>query len=279
MKFIEKDSLKTLAGNLLLWKRLVTGFVFLFLIHSWYSGMMLVHVWDSPFVYKGADPSYWLIELLRVPAMICSNATGAWLFSVLLLASFFLSFVFVKRRWPVIVAGSLLLIYQLVFNYKIGYHTHHLFGFQFALFPFYFGEKLFPLALGLSRILTCLAYFFAGFFKVIGGVWKGNSFAHILENQHGAYFYFEPDSWRAVLAGFFVAHPFMAQLMLWAAMLLQLSFAVGLFTNRFNWILALFILMFHLMDWWLMNLGVFMGMCAMMWLLLYQSKSVGKALQ
>jgi hypothetical protein len=63
-----------------------------------------------------------------------------------------------------------------------------------------------------------------------------------------------------------------------SAMLVQLSFAIGLFTRRFNILLAVSIVVFHVMDWFLMNLGVFMGMTVLVWLLLYQApKSVEKA--
>lgn len=262
------------AGDVWFWKRLVLSFVLISLLYFWYSSMMLQHVYDSPFNYKGADMTYWLIDAIGIRTILTSSHFVSFLFSCVLILSFVAALLWVEKRWLTIVAGFLLLIYQVVFNMKIGYHTHHLFGFQFALLPFYFGSKLFPHALGLARILTCLAYFFAGFFKLYQKAWLvPDSFSHILENQHAAYFYFNPNNLRSSVCKIIIEHPGLGYAFFVSAMLLQLSFVVGLFTNKFNRLLALFILMFHLMDWFLMNLGVFMGMTVLMWVLLFKEKS------
>jgi hypothetical protein len=50
------------------------------------------------------------------------------------------------------------------------------------------------------------------------------------------------------------------------AILLQLAFVIGFFTKRCDKLLAVFLLVFHLMDWLIMNLGIFMGMCIMAYL-------------
>lgn len=262
------------AGNLWLWKRLVLTFVLLSLLYFWYSSMMLHHVYDSPFKYKGADMTYWFFDSIGVPTILTGSKFLSFSFSCLLVLSFAVALLWIENRWLTILAGLLLLIYQVVFNMKIGYHTHHLFGFQFALLPFYFSKKTFPQALGLARTLTCLSYFFAGFFKLYQKAWLvPDSFAHVLENQHAAYFYFNPNDLRSVVCKTIIEHPVIGYAFFVSAMLLQLSFAIGLFTNKYNRILALFILLFHVMDWFLMNLGVFMGMTVLMWVLLYKEKS------
>ncbi|MFM6984910.1 MAG: hypothetical protein ACKOXF_12305 [Chitinophagaceae bacterium] len=254
------------------WQRLVFASVALALVYFWYSGMMLHHVWDSPFNYKGADISYWLYSSTKLTKIILASEQSALVFSFILIGLFIANVIWVKQPLLSILAGVCLLIYQIQFNMKIGYHTHHLFGFQFALFPFYVPQVTFPAALALARILTCLAYFFAGFFKLYHGAWLYiDSYANVLKNQHAAWYYFHQTGWRTDATLYMIEHPMLGWGLFMSAMLMQLSFAVGLITKRFNVWLALGIVLFHIMDWFLMNLGVFMGMTVLVWLLLYQA--------
>lgn len=249
------------------WKRIVLGFISICLIWYWYSGMMLHHIADSPFKYKGADPAYWLVYFIQIDRLILFNNNSALIFSCLLTLSFIAAAFFVHNRALAILAGVLLLLYQILFNMKLGYHTHHLYGLQFAMLPFYFGKERFVTMCGFARFMVCLTYFFAGFFKLAGKGWSEiSSFSNTLQNQHAAYFYFESDSLRTIGASWLSSNVNIAFVFFCIAMLMQLSFISGFFTRKFDRWLALFLIAFHVMDWYLMNLGVFMGMCIMAYL-------------
>ena len=253
------------------WKRAVLLFVAAAMCWFWYSGMMLQHVWDSPFQYRGADPAYWLLSASGLPSLILYSEWTAWGFSVALIGLLLLAALFAEQRGFAIAAGLLLLLYQLLFNYKIGYHTHHLYGFQFAMLPFYFKPEMFSVSASFARIMACLTYFFAGFFKLIGGGWLHiDSFSNTLQNQHAASLYFYPDALRSKLVFFMIQHTTLSGIVFISAMLLQLSFAAGLFSRRIDRWLVFFILTFHAMDWFLMNLGVFMGMTVMVYLFIQE---------
>jgi hypothetical protein len=103
-----------------------------------------------------------------------------------------------------------------------------------------------------------------------------DSYANVLKNQHAACYYFNQDGLRTGVTEYIIQHPFLGWSLFVSAMLMQLSFALGIFTRRFNVWLALGILIFHLMDWFLMNLGVFMGMTVLVWLLLYQGPKLSE---
>jgi hypothetical protein len=258
-------------ADVLFWKRLVLSFITLALLYFWYSGMMLHHVYDSPFYYKGADITYWMFYWLQVPQLVLGSESAAWIFDLLLILGFISSIAFIDKRGFTIISGILLIVYQVLFNYKIGYHTHHLYGFQFALLPFYFSRGTFGLATRFAGILACCSYAFAGFSKLYHKGWLVfNSFSDILQNQHAGYFYLQQEHWRSALGLWLIGHPLIGYLFFGGAMLLQLSFAIGILTVRWNVVFALFIVLFHLMDWWLMNLGVFMSMTVMAWLFLYK---------
>jgi len=270
------DKIRRRFADAVFWKQCVLSVIALALIYFWYSGMMLHHVYDSPFQYKGSDITYWMFHWLRIPHLVLYNGLTAMVFDILLILSFISSIAFIDKRGFTIVSGIFILVYQVLFNYKIGYPTHHLFGFHFALLPFYFKKDLFQLSVRFAGILSCLAYAFAGFSKLYHKGWMVyHSFSDILQSQHAAYFYFHPEALRTKFCLWMIEHPGMGFTFFLSAMILQLSFIAGLFTRRYNKLLALFIVLFHLMDWWLMNLGVFMGMTVMAWLFLYKEKVVG----
>jgi len=120
---------------------------------------------------------------------------------------------------------------------------------------------MYKTSLSLASTLICLSYFFAGAFKVWHGAWNSpESMAYILENQLSAYQYFYPDGVRSQFANLIYEHKWIGHTMLVSAIILQLSFFVGLIFNSIPRVLAFFLLAFHLMDWFMMNLGVFMCM-------------------
>jgi hypothetical protein len=264
------ERIRTYFGDMIFWKRLVLSVITLALVYFWYSGMMLHHLHDSPFQYKGADVTYWLMYWSGLPKLVLMNEATATVFDLGLVLSFIFSIAFIEKRGFTILSGLMLILYQLLFNFKLGYHTHHLFGFHFALLPFYFKRELFHQATRFAGILSCLSYVFAGFFKFLHQAWMvGDSFSNVLQNQHSAYLYLQPGTFRSHTVLWLIQHPGVGHAFFISAMILQMSFAVGLVTTRFNKVLASFIVLFHLMDWYLMNLGVFMGMTTMVWLFLY----------
>jgi hypothetical protein len=96
------------------------------------------------------------------------------------------------------------------------------------------------------------------------------SFSAVLSNQHAAYFYFNPNSLRTIISQWIIQHPFVGLLFFGTSMLLQLSFFIGFWTRKYDKWLVKGIVVFHIMDWFLMNLGVFLSMISLVWLFLYQ---------
>ncbi len=248
------------------WKHLVLCLIGLELVYLHYSGLSLHQLFNSPFHYKGLDPSYWLMESIGLP-LIFKTFYGIVAFEIALFLSLLLAIVQAQKTIWTIVFGLLLLSYQLLFNYKLGYHTHHLFGLQFALFPFYFKQNKALLTFNFSRFMVCMTYFMAGVFKVFGGAYlQSDNLVNTLQSQHAAYWYFYPNSLRIQVLEWCMQHVGFSHAVFVLAILLQLAFVIGFFTKRCDKLLAVFLLVFHLMDWLLMNLGIFMGMCIMAYL-------------
>ena len=249
------------------WKLLVLGLVAVDLFYLFYSGLSIHQLFDSPFHYKGLDPTFWLLEGSGLVNLICSNSQSAYLFEGMLFLCLCLSIFFIKQRIWVILFGLFLLVYQIVFNYKLGYHTHHLYGLQFALFPFYFKADNRAIAFNFSRFMLCLTYFMAGLFKLIGAAYMhADNLSNTLQSQHAAYWYFYPNGSRISWLQFLMAHPYISNGLFVMAVVMQLAFVIGFFTKRWDRLLMVCLCLFHLMDWALMNLGIFMGMCIMAYL-------------
>lgn len=265
---------ESLVYQPLFWKRCVLVFITVSLFWYWYSGLMVFDVWDSPFNYKGADLTYWLVDLTGIPKLICTSLISAYGFCFVLILSFIASIFFIQSRVLTIIAGILLLIYQIVLNMKLGYHTHHLFPYQFALLPFYCNIKIFHISSAFARILVCLTYFFAGIFKLKGLAWLDtHSFSNTIQNQLSAYFYFNPDDFRSIFALTLSHYPIICWVLFGMAMCLQLSFFLGFISRKYDKMFVFFILIFHLMDWFLMNLGVFMSMTILCYLFIIQRRT------
>ncbi len=247
--------------NIVFFKRLILGFIAFAMLWFQFSGLGLHHVWNAPFSFLSNDISYFLVYGLQLPKLVFYNFYTAMVFDVVLFGSVILAFVFSKNRAYTIFLGVFLLLYHILLNSKLGYHAHHLFGIHFALFPFYFKEKSYEPALYLSRFLICLTYFFAGFFKLIGKGWSLlSSFSEIYQNQHAATHFFYPNGLSIQFGSFLQNHLYIGWMLFVGAMFLQLSFVIGFFTQKWDKYLAFFIIAFHLSDWFLMNLGIFITM-------------------
>ena len=257
------------AFSIAFYRSIVLAFITLLIMWFWYSGLMIHHIWDSPFNYKAADPIYYLLDSLWISKLVLYNSNSALLFDGLLVVSLLASLVFYKNQFFVRLTAILLLVYQVLLNTKMGYHAHHLFALHFALLPFWVKPKHFVPAFMLARNLACLTYFTAGFFKLYHGAWLSmESFSAVLSNQHAAYFYFNPKALRTIISQLITQNPFVGLLFFGTSMLLQLSFFIGFWTRKYDKWFVLGIVVFHLMDWFLMNLGIFMGMCIMSYLFL-----------
>lgn len=253
------------------YKSILLTFITLLIMWFWYSGLMIHHVWDSPFNYKAADPIYYLLDTLWISKLVLYNSNSALVFDGLLIVSLLASLIFPNRLIFVRFTAVLLLIYHVLLNTKMGYHAHHLFALHFALVPFWVNSKHFVPAFLLSRNLACLTYFTAGFFKLYHGAWLSmESFSAVLSNQHAAYFYFNPNTLRTIISQWIIQNPSVGLLFFGTSMLLQLSFFIGFWTKKYDKLLVMGIVVFHLMDWFLMNLGVFLSMISLVWLFLYQ---------
>ena len=259
------------AFSIAFYRSIVLAFISLLIMWFWYSGLMIHHIWDSPFNYKAADPIYYLLDSLWISKLVLYNSNSALLFDGLLVVSLLASLVFYKNLFFVRLTAILLLVYQVLLNTKMGYHAHHLFALHFALVPFWVKPKHFVPAFMLARNLACLTYFTAGFFKLYHGAWLSmESFSAVLSNQHAAYFYFNPNALRTIISQWIIQHPFVGLLFFGTSMLLQLSFFIGFWTRKYDKWFVIGIVVFHLMDWFLMNLGVFLSMISLVWLFLYQ---------
>ncbi len=255
------------------WKRIVIGIIGIAYFYFFSHGMAISHVYDSPFQFKGGDITYWLVSFTQLLRIIVYNYYSAFYFDLIIFLTLISSFIFTKKRWLTGLLGLLMLIYHILFNYKIGYHAHYLFGFHVALFPFYFHQNLFNWAVGFARIIVCLNYASSGFFKILHKAWAfPDNFSNLLQGQHAGFMYFNPNSLQTKIYAWLIDNPLIGYGILLSAIALQLSFLAVILINKYNKIIFIFLILFHVSDWFLMNLGIFMCFLPMAWVFVYDNK-------
>lgn len=231
------------------------------------SGVSYSFLHGATMKVVNVDFSYWFVNLLQFPDLVSHShfiAVGLDSLTVLLLAYAILH---PGKTWVFRILFILLLLFYITFN---TYHTHPniQLGYALILFPFCFKRAdLFDIAWNFLRYYLLFFYFFAGIYKFIGGgIYELNLMPWFLESQNAPYFYLHPSSWRQEIIRWLILHPHIAWSLYMLAALFESATLVGFFTRRLDRILFILLVLFHLANWFLMDIAPF-GMIAFLLLL------------
>lgn len=180
-----------------------TGLVSFFLRHHWMSALFDITLFFSPIMYL---------------------VTG--------------------RRFFVVLFTLLTLFYFLAYNVTAFHHYHGLFAIVVVTTPFWTtSEKRFNLLWEAARYYWLYVFTSAALWKIFrGSVFYGEQLSNILKQQQLDLLLQQPESIRAQTSQYLIIHPNVSHVVLMANVLVQLSFAVGFFTKKFD--TALFVLSF-----------------------------------
>ena len=235
-------------------QRIVFMFFLLVFAVNYVSDVSL-HQLKSPILkYPGIDRTYWLFGLSGMPQFLAGNYITALILDIgLILAAAGACVFAASNRFPIL----FILLYGLYFLTAAFYTGHYNnVGVLFMAIPFIVkGESRF------ANFFSAIRYYFL-FIMVSAAVWKlfrgtlfdVEHFSNVLKAQHVEYFIFNQDSWRPTVLFYLINHPQVAYLCWLGLFLLQVSFAIGLFTGKFDrWLLLVYFL-FYLGSFFLMNI-------------------------
>lgn len=216
-----------------------------------------MHQFEAPVLsYPSINLTYWLFLLLQIPQFLTSNFFIALIADIILLSScicliiwpkkYFLAIIFTIGYWLNYMG------YCLVNAYQPSVYAPLL-----VCLPAMFKQSLnFSLCFWAVRLWACFLYFEAGFLKVLrGGIFHLHQMVNSIKLTLSLYLAQVPvDSINLDIKYFLIAYPVFAQSLYIAATVLELTFLIGFFTRKFDWLLLSLFLLFHSTNQYILNM-------------------------
>lgn len=151
------------------------------------------------------------------------------------------------------------LIYFFSFNIITGHHYHGLVGLLVISVPFWFKNEIkFRLAWEGARYYLLYIFASAALWKISrGSVFHPEQLSAILSSQQLDYLLQNSGTLKARALSYLIAHPSFSHYLLLLNTMLQLSFVVGFFTKRFDFVLVILAVAFTLFNYVVMGIWSF----------------------
>lgn len=229
------------------------------LVFKWYNDMLLYQQ-QPAFIYNTFDIVSWLFLQTHIPQWLLSTKHFLAFDLVYYTAPLFLLLSAYKKVKLITSAALYLLIVnwiylQTYFLYPISSYTIFV---VWLIFPILFlvkNETTFAL------VFDGIRYFFLYFF-LSAGIWKfrnGGAFSHeqlsaILLDQHKEMLTNSPDYWMSYLYQWLINNIAVSYALYIVVTLMELSFAIGFFTKRFDKVFIGIYFIFLLADYFIMRI-------------------------
>jgi hypothetical protein len=181
------------------------------------------------------DNTYWLLHLLGIPYFTTHSVIGSAFLDLLLFALPVVVIMTPQRRPFAVLFTILAVIYQVTISTYSMHHYHSLIGLIILSVPFWFEGQRFTMLWQAARYYLFFIFTSAAIWKLCrGSVFVEGDMSTILMSQHAQYLYDYPSAYLAQIRSYLISHPQQSQWLLIGTMLMQLSFAGGFLTRRFD---------------------------------------------
>lgn len=210
---------------------------------------------NTPVLFQQTEVFYKLFHASGITQYIVGHYIIAAAFDVCLFFSAFF-FIITRERILAVVFWLLTLIYFLSFNIITGHHYHGLVGVLVITIPFFSkSEKRFDFLWQAVRYYLLYVFASAALWKILrGSAFNVEQLSSILKAQQLDLLLQNPDSLRAAISSYLIAHPTTAHYVLLINVALQLFFITGFFTKRFDSILLLLSIIFVVANYFVMSI-------------------------
>ena len=234
----------------------VFGSCLLLLLFRIFMGGGIHHFVSAPLIYPANDFTYWLFHCLRIPEFITYSKITAWSFQAALLICCGICMAFRGNRWVVVLFIILLFSYLITYNSYAGHHYHGLFGMLIISLPFLTIEpKRFTFLWKAVRIYLIFIFVSAAYWKIFrGAVFDGAHLSEILKSENVLFLMQQPHSLRGEVLSRLISNPDISSVIFKSLVILQLSFAVALFTRKFDLVLLICLVLFVVVNYLLMGM-------------------------
>lgn len=236
---------------------------YLLLLFKWWNGMLLFQL-QPAFFYVRPDISSWIFMQTGLHQWVFNNNTGAITADIIfytLPLAYLIVFLFFNRYAT---AGALLML-VLNWAYVECYALYPVISIKIHLawlfFPLLFLVRK-PLTFSLLfeglRYFLIFLFFSAGIWKIVrGGVWNVEQMSGVLLDQHAAQLANSPEYWQTRFYLWMIRHSLVSYLLYAATCVLQLCFAVGFFTKKYDRWLAVGSITFLVLNYFVMRICFF----------------------
>jgi len=252
------------------WANVLLGSTLAVLLWRFASGALLSQIGSNPVIFNDREWMYQLFIASGIPALLTSGSIVSALFDVVLVSLPILFLVTLRPIWAILFT-IIFSLYFLTFNVVTGHHYHGLVGVLVITIPFWFvnNQERFALMLDGSRYYLLYIFSSAAMWKILrGSAFYPLQLTNILKAQQLDLLLQHPDSFKAVIVRYLIAHPDVSHMLLLLVVAIQLSFAVGFFTRKADKFLLLLLLLFFTGNYFVMGIFSF-ELIVMGWLLWY----------
>ncbi len=190
-----------------------------------------------------------------IPQFVTSNPLIASLFDVSLLVCA-IGLLLSSKRIFAFLFSAVVLIYFLTYNVVSGHHYHGMAGLLVMSMVFWFKkEEKFNLVWDGARYYLLYIFVSAALWKIFrGSAFYNEQLSNILMGQQIDMLLQNPDNFKSKIAAYLISHPSTSHLVLLGNVLLQLIFAVGFFTKKFDRVLLVLFVLFCVMNYLVMSI-------------------------
>ena len=225
------------------------------LIFHFYTNTLLHQLCSPVFVFPEADNIYWVFQLLNIPKFLVSNYWIALSFDSLFFLFAILSLIYRNNRVFPILFWIFLITYFIFLNTFLCHHVHMLVGLIFITIPFMVDKKHFAFLWDGVRYYALFIYVSSALWKIFrGNLFDDEHFSNILHEQSINLLSVSPSDFRAGLIQYLLQHPTSAYIVDLLGIIAQLSFLIGFFTKKFDRMLIVIGIAFHLFTYLLMDI-------------------------
>ncbi len=198
---------------------------------------------------------YYLFIKTGIPALILSSHSLPLFFDFCLFGLPLL-FLLTKRKVFAVLFTAVAVIYFLLFNIVTAHFYHGFFALVIISIPFWSkNETRFNLLWEGARYYLLYVFASAALWKIFrGSVFYQEQLSNILKHQQLDLLLQQPLSYQAHCVQYLIAHPETSHLVLIANVVLQLCFAVGFFTKKFDSLLFVLAIIFCVANYFVMGI-------------------------
>jgi hypothetical protein len=235
-------------------KRLVFSIYLIILIYKYFNYTLLHQQTFPPLLYPSLNLFYWLFLIFDLQN-IFNYGWLKYLLDLTLLTSCLLSIVNLKSNIYPLIFTLTIWLYQFLY-YSILAYQPFLIGILLPCIPFIFkNEDRVFITFNFGRYLLCGLYFFAGIFKIINkGIFNINQLSDSIKISTADFIFYNPHHIKTAIIKFFIENIYLSYSLFICAVLLELAFFIGFVTKKYDLFLAFLFLLFHFVNFLLLDL-------------------------